>query len=445
MKIIVLSGGSGKRLWPLSNEVRSKQFLKLLQDSENRHISMIQRIWDQLEESDLAQDTLISACRTQIDLIRSHLGARTPLIVEPERRDTFPAIALASSHLYSQSDADPDEIVVVMPVDPYVQAHFFRIVRQLEQALTESQADLALIGVMPTVPTSKYGYILPGRTTEAGNGSSGYFWVRAFEEKPSMDRAAALIQEGALWNCGVFGFRLGFLLEKLKQRDIPLQYEELVGQYGSMPKISFDYEIVEKTKRIVAIPYDGEWKDLGTWDALAEELPSQRLGKGYVDKDSVNSHVINELDIPLVVLGVSNAVVAASPNGILVVDKSKSHLLKDVVEEKDYQPRFWEYPWGWRRVLYGTERDKGGFRQISMIGIHAGQAPSFPPYDDGSVSWVVLAGVGEASWGKQGVALRPGAVLRIPAGTEIRTRAQAELELIEIRIEGEKSNGFLDG
>ncbi|WP_223069545.1 sugar phosphate nucleotidyltransferase [Paenibacillus caui] len=435
MKIVVLSGGSGKRLWPLSNEVRSKQFLKLLHDPEHGFISMIQRIWSQLKESDLAQDTLISACKTQIDLIKSHLGVDTPLIVEPERRDTFPAIALAASYLYSQHGVDANELIVVMPVDPYVHRHFFSIVRHMEQVLTESRADIALIGVKPTSPSSKFGYIVPCKEDEVSQGTD-YLRVSAFEEKPSESRAQALIHEGAIWNCGVFGFRLRFLLDMLKQRNIPLQYEELAGQYGSLPKISFDYEIVEKTSRIVAIPYEGDWKDLGSWDVLTEELHSHQVGKGYIDKDCVNTHVLNELDIPLVVLGLSNAIVAASPNGILVSDKSKSHRLKEILQDTDHKPRFWEYPWGWSRFLYGKEGESGGLHVTSTICIYSGQETTFPPHSDRFVSWMVMSGDGEAVWGNQSAKLQPGVVLRIPAGARIGARAKLELELVEVRVEG---------
>lgn len=206
MKLVLLSGGSGKRLWPLSNDTRSKQFLKVLQSSQDQKQSMVQRVWSQLGAVGLSDSSIIATSKMQRDMIHSQVGMDVPLIIEPERRDTFPAIALASAYLASIEKAHSDEIIVVLPVDPYVEDGFFEKVKELEKVLIETSADLALIGVKPTYPSSKYGYIVPN--SEAN--SNEYITVNHFTEKPSEEKAQTLIDLNALWNCGVFAFKLSF-------------------------------------------------------------------------------------------------------------------------------------------------------------------------------------------------------------------------------------------
>ncbi len=147
MKLILLSGGSGKRLWPLSNDARSKQFLRILQGPGDRKESMVERVWRQLGEAGLQQNAYIATGAAQEELLRSHVGQDVPIIIEPERRDTFPAIALAAVYLYSVAGMRLDEAVAILPVDPYVETSFFSKVHELEQVLQHSAAELALIGV----------------------------------------------------------------------------------------------------------------------------------------------------------------------------------------------------------------------------------------------------------------------------------------------------------
>lgn len=320
MRVILLSGGSGKRLWPLSNDTRSKQFLKLLHNEAGERESMVQRVWRQLIEAGLAESVHIATSQLQVDMLQNQLGSEVQLIVEPERRDTFPAIALASAYLHSVEQVNQEEVVVVLPVDPFVESRFFEKLIELEHIINDTTTDLALMGVVPTYPSEKYGYIVPENKEYPLN----YMKLSHFIEKPSEELAKELIEHNALWNCGVFAFKLGFMLSKLKELGFVYDYEVFKETYHELPKISFDYQVVEKTKNIVVLPYDGKWKDLGTWNTLTEEMSSSILGNGFISKESDNTHLINELDIPVTVLGLSNVVVAASPDGILVSEKGAS-------------------------------------------------------------------------------------------------------------------------
>lgn len=429
MKLVLLSGGSGKRLWPLSNDSRSKQFLKVLEDRESNLQSMVQRVWTQISNVGLAQSTVIATGKSQEDMIKSQLDNQAGLIIEPCRRDTFPAIALAASYVYSVKGASLDEVVAILPVDPYVDDAFFSRVKDLETVVQDSNADLALIGVTPTYPSSKYGYIVP--TTNKNE--KDYLPVQRFTEKPSEEAATNLIQDGALWNCGVFAFKLGYVISILEEKGLPIQYEELLKQYATLPKISFDYEVVEKTQNIVVLPYDGYWKDLGTWNTLTEEMATKQIGKGVVSQDSENVHLINELDIPITVLGASNLVVAASPDGILVSDKEASPRIKELVGAFDNRPMYEERRWGWYKVLDYTKFEEDKEVLTKRIGVSAGKNLSYQLHDYRDEVWTIIKGEGEFILNDELRTVKPGDVLQVKAGEKHAIKATTDLEIIEVQ------------
>jgi mannose-1-phosphate guanylyltransferase len=433
MKLILLSGGSGKRLWPLSNDARSKQFLKVLRNEHGELQSMVQRVWSQLVSTCLGKNSYIATSKTQVDMIQNQLGSDVKLIVEPERRDTFPAIALASAYLYSVEGVGLDEVVVVLPVDPYVDERFFEKVMQLEDVLQKTEAGLALMGVVPTYPSEKYGYIVP----EDSQVNQGIVKVSHFREKPKEEQAQELIKQQALWNCGVFAFKLGFIIEKIQELGFTAKYEVLLEDYDKLPKISFDYQVVEKTKDIVALRYDGNWKDLGTWNTLTEEMSGTLIGNGIISDDSMNSHLINELDIPVTVLGLSDVVVAASPDGILVADKKACPRVKEVVNELKGRPMFEERRWGWYKVLEHTQSPAGQEVLTKRIGIKAGKNLSYQMHYFRSEVWMIVAGEGRFALDGAIHPVKQGDVLHIPIGAKHGIWARTDLEIIEIQMGSE--------
>lgn len=430
MKIVLLSGGSGKRLWPLSNDSRSKQFLKVLKGADGRLESMVQRVWGQLGEAGLRQHAYVATSKPQVEIIYSQLGGDIRLIVEPERRDTFPAIALSSAYLYSVEGVSPGETVVVMPVDPFVDIAFFRQLHQLEDALNRSGADLALIGVKPTYPAEKYGYILPQPDDGAGRPFAA---VRSFREKPDAAEAAELIRQGALWNCGVFAFKLDFLINILLSYDYPIHYDEMRKRYDRLPKISFDYEVAEKATRVAVVRYDGDWKDLGTWNTLTEQIETPLIGKGVIADGAVNAHVINELDVPVALLNVSNVIVAASPDGILVADKASSPRIKEVMKHSDQRPMYEERRWGRYRVLDYAVYPDGREGLTKRIFVAAGKNWSYHYHHFRDEVWTVVSGRGEAVVDGRRFAVSAGDVVTIPKASRHSLRAEEDTELIEVQ------------
>jgi mannose-1-phosphate guanylyltransferase len=210
-----------------------------------------------------------------------------------------------------------------------VTATFFEHIKQLEGIVNESGANIVLMGVTPSYPSEKYGYIVPEPAADEESTASSHLRVSRFVEKPKEDDAKKLIEQHALWNCGVFAFKLGFMLSALEKRGLPVEYEDMIRLYSTLPKNSFDHEIVEKAGHLIVSPYSGSWKDIGTWKTLTEEL-EPLIGKGVISENSENTHVINELDIPVAVMDVSNIIVAVSEHGILVSDKAASSKIKEL-------------------------------------------------------------------------------------------------------------------
>lgn len=439
MYLILLSGGSGKRLWPLSNDSRSKQFLKILNDENdlNNNISMIQRVWYQLQRAKLAEHTIISTSKAQVDMINNQLGSGIPSITEPSRRDTYPAILLASSYLYSVKNVDLNEIVVVMPVDPYVEDEFFHHLYTLENVIQHSNANLALIGIQPTFPSEKYGYIVPNNAKAVTDNNTVYQKVEYFSEKPNQVKAQQLLTQGAMWNSGIFAFKLEFIIKHLESSGLPLDYEQIVKQYTYLSKNSFDYEVVEKTKNIVVVPFKGAWKDLGTWNTLTEEMTKSLIGKGSISSDSQNVHVVNELDIPVSVLSLSNIVVAVSPDGVLVSDKKASSRVKEVVNQFNQRPMYEERRWGSYRVLDYIKYNDSNEVLTKRISISANKNLSYQKHFHRREVWTIINGTGLFVINNRIKKVKPGDILEIPLGASHAIKALTDLEFIEVQIGSE--------
>lgn len=436
MKLVLLSGGSGKRLWPLSNDTRSKQFLKVLHNSEGQYVSMVQRVWNQLSKVKLTNQTIIATSKPQVNILQNQLSIPpSALVVEPTRRDTFAAIALASAFLYTVKNTSLEEVITVLPVDSYVEDCFFERLKDLEEAVHSSDVRLALLGVRPTSPSTKYGYIVPN--VGNGNAVNKTLAVSHFIEKPDEQTAQHLLDQDALWNCGVFAFKLKYMITMLHQLGLPTNYDQLLQRYVDLPMNSFDYEVVEKEKKIAVLPYEGTWKDIGTWNTLTEEMDSRLIGKGMLSDDSINTHLINELDIPVAVLGVKDAIVAVSPDGILVSNKEQSTRIKTMIHSFNLRPMYEERRWGWYKVLDYTKLDDGNEVLTKRICIKKGKNLSYQMHFKRSEVWTVIKGTGEFVIDDQFRQIRAGDVLQIPAGVKHAVKANADLEMIEVQTGSE--------
>lgn len=210
MNLILLSGGSGKRLWPLSNDIRSKQFIKLFRKEDGTYESMVQRMYHGIKRVDPEADITIASAKQQISLIHNQLDNNVDISMEPARRDTFAAIVLACEYLHDVKHTDVNAPVVICPVDPYVDDTYFEALKQLSDLAETGAASLNLLGIEPTYPSEKYGYIIPETKDTISR-------VKMFREKPDASTAEQYIAQGALWNGGVFAFRLSYMQKRFIQ------------------------------------------------------------------------------------------------------------------------------------------------------------------------------------------------------------------------------------
>ncbi|HJV44229.1 MAG TPA: sugar phosphate nucleotidyltransferase [Bacillota bacterium] len=432
MKIILLSGGSGKRLWPLSNQTRAKQFLRLL-NGKKKMESMLERIWGQLKTVNLADSVYIASTSSQVDLIQNQLGTEAPLIIEPMQRDTFAAITSAIVYLSSVEGISQDEVICIIPVDPYVELDFFEKIKELEEIIEQgSDIDMALIGIHPTYPSEKYGYIVPKLSP-----TNRFHPVSRFVEKPQTHEAEKLVKQNAWWNAGVFAFRLKFMIQFLAQKGIPIQYDDLIAHYNQLPRNSFDYEVIEKLERLVVLPYQGSWKDLGTWNTLTEEMGTTVIGEGMIQENSKNTFLINELDIPIISAGLSNTVIAASPDGILVCELSSSPKIKEMVEKIKQRPMYEEKRWGTYRILDFHAQQDHMLVLTKLIQVTPGKNLSYQVHNKRSEIWTIIKGTGEFILDGKISLVKQGDVVKIPIGAKHGIKAITELEFIEVQMGSE--------
>ena len=422
MNIVLLSGGSGKRLWPLSNDIRSKQFIKIFKTEDGSYESMVQRVYRQIKQVDPEATVTIATSKTQVSAIYNQLGENVGISVEPCRRDTFPAIALATAYLTDELHIDPNESVVVCPVDPYVDESYFEALKDLSAQALKGDANLVLMGIEPTYPSEKYGYIIPENADHTSK-------VSTFKEKPTAEVAKEYIEKGALWNGGVFAYKLKYVLDKAHELIDFTDYQDLFSKYDTLNKISFDYAVVEKEDKIEVQRFNGQWKDLGTWNTLTEAMEENIVGKGVMNENCEGVHILNEMDVPVLAMGLHDVIISASPEGILVSDKEQSSYIKPFVDKFVQQVMFAEKSWGSYKVM-----DVENKSMTIKVTLNPGHKMNYHSHKNRDEIWVVLSGAGKTIVDGYEQAVKEGDVITMSAGCRHTIIADTELKLIEVQL-----------
>ena len=462
MNIILLSGGSGKRLWPLSNDIRSKQFLQLFRRADGAYESMIQRVYRQLNNIGIQTHITVATNEKQVPEIYKQLGKDVDVCVEPVMKDTFPAIALSAAYLVDQKGVKPTESIVVCPVDPMVTSEYFRALIALQYQSEVGKSNIVLMGMEPSYATDKYGYIIP-------SGDGKLETVKSFKEKPSREQAQKLMEEGALWNGGVFALKLKYILDKSQEILGYRSYKDLLSHYEKFNEISFDYAVVEKEPNIQVMRFSGEWADMGTWSTLTKAMTDTVVGNGVIDDSSSGVQILNELDVPVLAMGLHNVVISASKEGILVSDKESSSNIKPFVD--DFEQMFHvqkaqrqilpdenqevapvapvapvedmaqaapaaasnevveEKSWGSLKIM-DTEEDS----KTLKLTLKEGSTMSYHSHKGHDEIWVVLSGEGQAILDEKRNDIKKGDIITMKAGCKHTITAVKEMKLIEIQL-----------
>ena len=422
MNIVLLSGGSGKRLWPLSNDTRSKQFIKLFKNSDDEYESMIQRMYRNIKKVNKDSIVTIATVKSQVSSIINQIGNDVGISIETCRRDTFPAIALVTAYLHDVKKMSEDEAVVVCPVDPYVEEEYFLALNELYKMAKEGDANLNLMGIEPTYPSEKYGYIIPEENEKISK-------VKMFKEKPDKEKAKEYISNGALWNGGIFAYKIKYVLDIAHKLIDFKDYEDLYNKYETVNKESFDYAVVEKEDNIKVMRFNGMWKDLGTWNTLTESIDDSIIGKGIINEKCDNIHIINELNIPILCMGIKDAVIAASPEGILVSNKEQSSYIKPFVEDIEGQIMFAEKSWGTYQVI-----DVQDESLTILVTLNPGNKMKYHSHQYRDEVWTIVSGKGKTIINGIEKEVNVGDVIKLPIGCKHTIIAETQIKLIEVQI-----------
>ena len=260
------------------------------------------------------------------------------------------------------------------------------------------------MGIEPTYPSEKYGYIIPIGKEQVSK-------VSMFKEKPTQEVAKDYIAKGALWNGGVFAFKLGYVLNRAHELIDFVDYEDLFNKYDTLNKISFDYAVVEHEPEIEVMRFAGTWKDLGTWNTLTEAMDSHAVGEAMFNEKCENVHVVNELDVPILCMGLKDVVVSASPEGILVSDKEQSSYIKPYVNTLDHRVMFAEKSWGSFKVI---DIDKASM--TIKVTLNAGHQMNYHSHQHRDEVWTVIAGEGKTIVDGMEQNVKAGDVITMSAG-----------------------------
>ena len=422
MNFILLSGGSGKRLWPLSNDVRSKQFIKIFKNEDGVYESMVQRVYRQIHNVSDNADITIATSRTQVSSIKNQLSDNVDICIEPCRRDTFPAIALAAAYLCDVKKIPLNKAVAVCPVDPYVNEDYFKAITELQIKAEKESSGLFLMGIEPTHPSEKYGYVIPETSDKISK-------VKSFKEKPTAEIAENYIAQGALWNCGVFVFKLEYIINKAHELINFTDYYDLFDKYALLEKISFDYAVAEKERNINVMRFSGYWNDLGTWDSLTNEISENKIGKAILNNTCENTFVVNELNIPVLCMGLKNTIVSASAEGILVSEKSESGNIKSFVDNIEQEVMFAEKSWGSYTVI-----DIQDESMTILVTLNPGNSMNYHSHENRNEVWTIISGKGRTIVDGMEEPVKPGDVITMEAGCKHTIFADTELKLIEVQL-----------
>lgn len=438
---VILAGGSGSRLWPLSRELYPKQLLKL-----NSKQSLLEktflRLLDTIDEKNIISITNakhFTSVKTQLDAI----SKKTTVLAEPISKNTAPAIAASVKYLL---DTQGDDVVIVVPSDPLIKdlEAFSKTVKEGEK-LAE-QGYIVTFGVKPTKPEVGFGYIKTSNAIEDG------FIVEEFKEKPDFETAKKYVEAGNYyWNSGIFMFKASVFVEALKEyaKDIWEVYEQLdftkseeipYMLFDKMPSISVDYAVMEHAKNMALVPLKSDWNDLGCWDAIYETNEKDENGNvkigNVIEQDCKNS-LLYSSDRLVAGVGLEDVLIVETSDAILACKKDRAQDVKKIYDKlkeiKDDRHKIHKTvyrPWGYYTVL-----NQGAGYLTKMICVSKKGQLSLQSHNFRSEHWVVLSGTARVTLDNKVFMLKPGSSIDIPVKVKhsLANPYEEELQIIEVQ------------
>jgi mannose-1-phosphate guanylyltransferase/mannose-6-phosphate isomerase len=446
---VLMCGGAGTRLWPVSRESMPKQFVQLIGDG-----STFQQTLARISHPDMfARPIVITNADFRFIVAEQlrELGIAADIVLEPTRRDSGPAVAVAAA---LAARRDPAASVLVLAADHIVRKpeEFLAACRNAAAAVAGGR--IVTFGIRPTAPATSYGYIRPGAKL---NGAA-VLAVEAFVEKPDAATAARYLAENYLWNSGNFMFRADIMLDEITRLEPAmaeaacaavaeltqdLDFLRLAAEpFARAPKISIDYAVMERTDRAAVVPADMGWSDVGSWDAVWDNLDHDAAGNAVSGPaavlDSRNTLVRSDEGVLTAVVGVDNAIVIATGDAVLVAARDKAENVKALVEHLKAQNRREAVehrriyrPWGYYQGV-----DNGSRYQVKRIVVKAGARLSLQKHFHRAEHWVVVRGTAEATIGEDVRTIHENESVYIPIGSihRLANPGKIPLELIEVQV-----------
>lgn len=452
---VILAGGSGTRLWPMSRKSYPKQFVPLLKNG-TLFQAVARRLSGETEQFGFARPMVLTNAAFRFfiaeQLVQDHMDPDA-IIIEPEGRNTAPAILAAALHLAARQ---PDAIMLVAPSDHVVPdiAAFHAAVGKGLSAV--AQGDLVTFGIRPTRPETGYGYL---QIDGALDGSGMPMRLASFVEKPDADRAAAMLATGQfLWNAGIFLFAakdiiaafekhapdlLAAVTQAVEQATPDLGFLRLGAEpWSQADNVAIDYAIMERAANLSVVPYDAGWSDLGDWDAVWTHMEPDDQGVALSGNatalDCRNSLLRSENEgLEIVGLGLDNIVAVAMNDAVLIADKSRTQDVKKVVDllrekgavqaetfPKDYRP------WGWVESLLN-----GGRFQVRRITMHPGGSLSLQSHFNRSEHWIVVEGTAKVTVNDEESLLTENQSIYVPVGAPHRIENPGRMPMVFIEVQ----------
>lgn len=439
---IILAGGSGSRLWPLSRELYPKQLLNLNSDK-----SLLQSTFERLEGF-MPKDNIVSITNTKhtsnVRMQLSELSSKVNLLSEPVSKNTAPAIALAVKFIMQKSNSDP--VIIVVPSDHLIenQDKFLSTVKKGER-LAEA-GYIVTFGIKPGYPETGYGYINTSDELQYG------FKVKEFVEKPDLETAKQYLKAGTYyWNSGIFMFKASTLIQKVEKLapeianisneiDFTKSDEIPFIKFDKMPNISIDYAVMEKSDKIALVKLESDWNDLGSWQSIYDVSQKDKNGNVFVghvlDKDSKNSFVYSSSKL-VATIGLEDTVIVETEDAILACKKDKTqdvkyiyNTLKEQNDNTHLVHKTVYRPWGFYTVI---AQGKGFITKI--IHVNPGQKLSLQSHNHRSEHWVVLSGMALVKLDGKDYTLSPGHSVDIPVKAihSLQNPYDEDLEIIEVQ------------
>jgi mannose-1-phosphate guanylyltransferase/mannose-6-phosphate isomerase len=438
MTPVILSGGSGTRLWPFSRTTFPKQFLEIFGES------LMSRTYKRVSHFSSPWTITVQSLKVLTEKVCGELSIpKEQIILEPFGRNTSAAIALICHHM--QSKGLTNEVLAVFPAD-----HLIKDEERFKESLllaekVAQEGFIVTLGIKPDHPATGYGYIEVSKEPIQSSKNNSAFKVKAFREKPDLKTAEEFLRQGGyFWNGGMFVFKVSVMIDHFKEllpelwaqiTKVKIDFSNLKEVYDQVPSVSIDYGIMEKSSKVACIPCDMGWSDVGSWDEAAQVTDEKAI---VIQENSQNNFVFGQTEKVYGFVGVDDLIVADTADSLVVMKKGQTQAVKNLLDQVKTQKLkcagehvFEHRPWGKFEILRDTEKFKS-----KVIVVDPGQQISYQSHAKRAEHWIIVSGEPEVVLNDEVLKPKVGEAVFIPLGAKhmIRNLTKSKVEFVEVQV-----------